>query len=301
MTRLVEDYLLVWVVLAVVIGTFVPAAAVVTRASTAILVVMVGSTSLLLSIDDLRAVNRRVLGGIVIAQLAMVGFAFGLATLLGMSPAVTAGFVLLGAITPELVSPTMTALVEGDVALSSLALVVIGGVSVGYAPASVTLFLGNAIHVDVWRIVEELIIAVVAPMAVAIAIRTRYEQAVARYDDSYSTVASLMVVLIIGGVAAANASLLHGSLDRLVLIGSAAFALNVVGYGLGWGAARLAGGTQSERLAGVFTVGMRDFAVAAALVVAAGFPTTAALPAILFGVIEMTTSAGLVRLTTTRG
>jgi len=148
---------------------------------------------------------------------------------------------------------------------------VIGGVSVGYAPASVTLFLGNAIHVDVWRIVEELIIAVVAPMAVAIAIRTRYEQAVARYDDSYSTVASLMVVLIIGGVSAANASLLHGSLDRLVLIGSAAFALNVVGYGLGWGAARLAGGTQSERLAGVFTVGMRDFAVAAALVVAAGF------------------------------
>ncbi|MDS0477084.1 hypothetical protein [Natrinema sp. 1APR25-10V2] len=38
---------------------------------------------------------------------------------------------------------------------------------------------------------------------------------------------------------------------------------------------------------------MRDFAVAAALVIAAGFPTIAPLPAVIFGVVEMATSAGL--------
>jgi BASS family bile acid:Na+ symporter len=41
---------------------------------------------------------------------------------------------------------------------------------------------------------------------------------------------------------------------------------------------------------------MRDFAVAAALVVAAGFPPAAALPALVFGVLELVTSAGLARV-----
>lgn len=65
LTRRIKDSLLVWVVLAVVTGTFVPAVAVVTRASTVILVVMAGSTSLSVSVDDLQAVNRLVLGGIM--------------------------------------------------------------------------------------------------------------------------------------------------------------------------------------------------------------------------------------------
>jgi len=40
---------------------------------------------------------------------------------------------------------------------------------------------------------------------------------------------------------------------------------------------------------------MRDFAVAAALVIAAGLPTVASLPAVAFGVVEMATSAGLAK------
>jgi len=41
-------------------------------------------------------------------------------------------------------------------------------------------------------------------------------------------------------------------------------------------------------------------AVTAALVVSAGFPPAAALPAVVFGVVEMTTSAGLARWLTER-
>lgn len=39
---------------------------------------------------------------------------------------------------------------------------------------------------------------------------------------------------------------------------------------------------------------MRKFAVAAALDVAAGLPAAGSLPAVLFGVVEMLSSAGLV-------
>jgi BASS family bile acid:Na+ symporter len=40
---------------------------------------------------------------------------------------------------------------------------------------------------------------------------------------------------------------------------------------------------------------MRDFAVAAALVSAAGFPTIASLPAVVFRIVKMTTGIGLVK------
>lgn len=43
------------------------------------------------------------------------------------------------------------------------------------------------------------------------------------------------------------------------------------------------------------SIGMRDFAVAAGLLVGAGFPTAATLLAIIFGMVEMTTSAGLAK------
>lgn len=53
---------------------------------------------------------------------------------------------------------------------------------------------------------------------------------------------------------------------------------------------------RGTRVATTLSVGMRDFAVAAALVVTADFPTVASLPAVLFGVVEMASSAGLAQV-----
>ncbi|MBP2252648.1 BASS family bile acid:Na+ symporter [Halarchaeum solikamskense] len=298
LTRLIDEYLIGWVILAVLLGVLVPSLRVVTQATTPILVVMVGSTSLLLSIEDVRAVDRRVLAGVLLAHLAMPLLAFTIATVLGLSPTLTAGFVLLGAVTPELVSPTMTALADGDIALSSISLVAIGVVSVLYTPASVITLLGKAVHVDSGRLVSELLVAVVLPMVAAVLARSRYERVVVHYDDYYTSIASVMVVLIIGGVAAANATHLRAVTPHLALVVTGAFTLNLLGYGLGWSITRIADATPAERLAGTFSVGMRDFAVAAALVVAAGFPAIAALPAVCFGIVEMVTSAAIAQLAT---
>jgi len=299
LTRLLDDHLLGWLLLAVLAGVAFPPLAAITRFSTPILVVMVGSTSLLLSLDDVRAVNRRALLAVLLAHALVPLLAFSIARILGLPPAVTAGFVLLGAVTPELVSPTMTALADGDVALSSVSLVAIGVASVAYTPASVTALLGDTVRVDVWRLVAELLVAVVLPMTAAVLARERFEPVVARHDDHYPTVASAMVVLILAGVAAANAPLLPQN-GLLALTAVAALALNLSGYALGWTATALTDATPPERTAGTLAVGMRDFAVAAALATAAGFPEAAALPAVCFGIIELTTSATLARTLTRR-
>lgn len=289
---LVEDYLLVWILLSVGLGVTVPELAVITDASTVILAVMIGSVSLTLSVAQFRRIDRRTLALVLAGHVAMPFLAFGIARGLGLSPALTVGFVVLGAVTPELVTPVMTELAGGDTALSTTVLVLVGVGSVAFIPAVVALLVGEA-DVPTAPIVEQLVVAVVAPMVFAVGARAARPERVSRYDDYYPAVSAVMVVLVIGGVTAANAGVIRSNGSVLLAVVAGALVLNVLGYALGF----LVGirSSPSTRIASILSVGMRDFAVAAALVVAAGLPTIASLPAVAFGVVEMSTSAGLAR------
>ena len=127
----------------------------------------------------------------------------------------------------------------------------------------------------------------------AVAGRAWQPDRVGRYDAYYPAISAVMVVLIIGGVTAANAAVIRSNAGVLLAVVAGVVALNVVGYGVGFVVGSR--GSRSTRIASVLSVGMRDFAVAAALVVAAGLPTIASLPAVAFGVVEMATSAGLAK------
>jgi BASS family bile acid:Na+ symporter len=303
LTEVIEDYLLVWILLAVGSGMAVPRLAVVTRASTPLLAVMIGSISLTLSIERFRGVDARTLGLVLAGHATMPFLAAGLARGLGLAPALVVGFVVLGAVTPELVTPVMTELAGGDTALATTALVVIGVGSVGFVPA-VTALLAGGTAVPAAPIVEQLLVAVVAPMVLAVAARAWQPDHVGRYDDYYPAVSAVTVVLIIAGVTAANATVVRSNASLLVGVGAGAVLLNGIGYGVGHFLLAPVPGdraSRATRIASVLSVGMRDFAVAAALVIAAGLPTVASLPAVAFGVVEMTTSAGLARWFAGRG
>lgn len=294
LATLVDEYLLGWVLASVAVGLLAPSLAVLTVFSTPILAVMIGSISLTLTVEQFRAIRGRALGTIILVQASMPFIAFGLAQLLEVSPALTAGFVILGAVTPELVTPVMTKLSDGDTALSATALVMIGLGTVGFIPPAVAVLLAGTVRVDQWAIVTELAFAVVLPMVIAIGIRWRWPTRVSHYEEWYPSVSALMVILIIGIVTAANASLIRTAGPVLFVVGLGAVALNGYGYAAGWLVGRRF--PREERIAATLSVGMRDFAVAAALLVAAGFPAAATLPAILFGIVEMTSSAGLARI-----
>jgi len=289
-TDVVEDYLLLWVLLAAAVGLAVPSVAVVTRWSTPILAVMIGSVSLTLSVAEFRAVDARSLGVVLAGHATMPFLAAGLARGLGLSPELTVGFVVLGAVTPELVTPVMTELAGGETALSTTALVAIGVGSVAFVPVVVAALAGG-IDVPTRPIVEQLLVAVVVPMGVAVGARAWKPDRVGAYDDYYAAISALMVILVLAGVTAANAALVRSNLSVLAAVATGAAALNGLGYGVGF----VLGGWEPRpaRIASTLSVGMRDFAVAAALVVAAGLPTAAALPAVVFGVVEMVTSTGL--------
>ncbi|WP_435196170.1 bile acid:sodium symporter family protein [Natronomonas sp. EA1] len=288
--RLVEEHLFGFVLLSVAVGFLFPALGELTPLSLPILAVMVGSVSLTLSPAAFRAVDRRALVVVLLVQTGMAFAGFVVATLLGLSPALVLGFVVLGAVTPELVTPTMTELADGDTALATVVLVLVGLGSLALVPGFVTLLVGD-VPVPAGRIVENLLLAVVLPMTVAVAARARFPERVARGDDQYPAISALTVVCIIGIVTAANAGLIRANAALVPAIAVGAVALNLVGYAGGWLAATPF--DRRTRIAATLSVGMRDFAVAAALVVAAGFPPIAALPAVVFGVVEMATSAWL--------
>ena len=283
-----------WVLISVVVGLLIPSLGTLTALSTPILAVMIGSISLTLTVDQFRQMRGTALLTIIVLQASMPFAAFGLARLLSLSPALTAGFVILGAVTPELVTPVMTELGGGDTALAVAALVLIGVGTIGFIPVVVALLLAGTVNVDQVAIITELALAVVLPMLLGIGVRGRWPTRVSQYEEYYSSVSALMVILIIGIVTAANASLIRTAGPTLAVVGLGAVVLNGYGYVAGW----LAGWrfSREERIATTFSVGMRDFAVAAALLVAAGFPTAATLPAVLFGIIEMSSSAGLARI-----
>ncbi|PSP83902.1 Na+-dependent transporter [Halobacteriales archaeon QS_1_68_17] len=291
LTAVVEDYLLAWILLAVGLGVAVPRIAAVTRYSTAILAVMIGSISLTLTVEQFRAIRPRTLGVVLLGHAAMPFLAAGLAGALGLPPALAIGFVVLGAVTPELVTPVMTELAGGNTALSTVALVVTGVGSVAFVPAVVSV-LGGGVAVATGLIVEQLVVAVVAPMVLAVALRAWQPARVGRYDAFYPAVSAAMVVVIIGGVTAANAAVIRAG-ETLVPVVAGVVALNALGYALGWTGS--VGFPRADRIASVLSVGMRDFAVAAALIVAAGLPAVASLPAVVFGVVEMSSSAALAR------
>ena len=291
-TDLIEDYLLLWIILSVGLGIAVPSVAVVTRASTIILAVMIGSISLTLSVKQFSQIGVRTLGLVLVGHVTMPFLAFGVARGLGLSPELTIGFVILGAVTPELVTPVMTELADGDTALSTTALVVIGVGSVGFIPTVIALLVGG-VAVPTIPMIEQLVVAVVAPMLIAVGMRAWRPDRVGEYDAYYPAISATMVILVIGGVTAANASVIRSNLTLLAGVGAGVVVLNGLGYGVGFLINYRE--TRPTRIASILSVGMRDFAVAASLVIAAGLPTIASLPAVVFGVVEMVTSAGLAK------
>ena len=250
----VDDHLLAFVLASVAVGYLVPSLARLTVLSVPILAVMVGSVSLTLSPAAFRAVDRRALGVVLLTQTGMALAAFAVATTLGLGADLTLGFVVLGAVTPELVTPTMTELGGGDTALATVVLVAVGLGSLVLVPGFVTLLVAD-VPVPATRIVENLVLAVVLPMVLAVATRVRFPERVARYDDRYPSVSALMVVLIIGIVTAANAGVVRTNAELVPVVAAGALALNLAGYAGGWLAATPF--DRPTRIAATLSVGMR--------------------------------------------
>lgn len=292
-TDAVTEPLALWIALAAAVGLLVPDLAQLRGLVLPVLAVMIGAMGLTLSPDRFAEVEPATAARLLVLSGLVAVPAWVVAKLIGAGPELTLGFVVLGAVTPELTTPVMVHLADGDVALATTVLVGAGVASLLTVPGWMLILVGQTVPFDPLTILRPLALAVVIPVAVAVAARARWPERVARGDDVYPAISALMVIVVVLLVTAVNADLVLAAPQRLLVVAVGAALLLGEGLALGWlGSWDL---PEGKRRAALLSTGMRDFAIAAGLVLAAGLPAVAALPAVVFGPLEMVVAAAIAR------
>ena len=242
--------------------------------------VMLGM-GLTMNLNDFKLVFKRpkdVIAGVLLRYLIMPGIAFGLAKLLGLSPSLAAGLILVGCCPSATSSNVMTFLSKGDTALS-VTVSTINTVLAPFVTPFIFLFLaGTMIPINAVALLYDILKIVLVPIALGVIINMAVGGAIKIIIKFGVLISVVAIVAIISIIVALSAE----KLATVALIAFVAVALhNVLGMGLGYGAARGLGMNLAKAKAITFEVGMENSGLAVALAVAHLNPI-AAIPGAIF-------------------
>lgn len=233
--------------------------------------------------SDFGVVARRpwaLLLGVAAQYVVMPLVGLGLARALDLSPALTAGLVLVGAAPGGTASNVMVYLSRGDTALS----VAMTSVSTLLAPVLTPLLVlwlaGEFLPVDAGALFTSILRIVLVPVLLGIALRALLPSLVERVLDALPLVSVAAITAVVAIVVAASSSTLL-TVGALVVV--AVVLHNLLGLALGYAIARSCRLDASARRAVSIEVGMQNSGLAAALATV-HFSPAAALPAAIFSV-----------------
>jgi BASS family bile acid:Na+ symporter len=244
--------------------------------------VMLGM-GLTMSLDDFKLVFKRpkdVIAGVLLRYLIMPGIAFCVAKVLGLSPSLAAGLILVGCCPSGTASNVMTFIAKGDTALS----VTVSSINTVLAPIVtpfIFLFLaGTLIPIDASALLVDILKIVLAPIAIGVAINMMAGNAAKRIVTFVPLISVAAIIAIITIVIALSAA-------KLATVAAIAFAAvvlhNILGLSLGYGASRGIGMPHRKAKAIAFEIGMENSGLAVALAIAHLDPI-AAIPGAIFSV-----------------
>jgi BASS family bile acid:Na+ symporter len=162
-------------------------------------------------------------------------------------------------------------------------------------PVWFLLLTGVALRVPAAALIGELVVAVLAPTALGVALRTR-RPTLGEYDAVWQATAAVVYLLLVGIVVSQDAASIRTMGGAaLAAVAAGVLVLNVAAYALGlvpWLASRRRPG---ERLAYVLAVGEKEFSVAAAVVYAGGLDQALLVPAVVGAVLQVATATAIAR------
>jgi BASS family bile acid:Na+ symporter len=223
---------------------------------------------------------KEVFYGVVLRFCIMPFVAFAVSKLMGLSPMLAAGLILVGCCPSGTASNVMSLLAKGDTALS----VTISSVNTILAPILTPyLFLllaGTLIPVDAVALLLDIVKIVIVPIALGLLLRAISTKLVEKLIHVVPVVSVLAIVLTIAIVVALNAT----KMATVAFIAFAAvFLHNACGLGLGYGASRALGVNKRKSRSIAFEIGMENSGLAVALAIAHLDPI-AAIPGAIFSV-----------------
>ena len=266
-SRFFSKYMALIVIVMAVLALLLPGAVSFIKTSyinTLLGIVMFGM-GLTLKPDDFRIVfshPKDVVIGTVAQFTIMPLLAYVLAVVFHLSPELTVGVILVGTCPGGTSSNVMTYLSKGDVALS----VGITAVSTVLAPVMTPLltylYAGQTVDVNLLSMFLSIVQVVILPIVLGFLINHYFSRFAERVTEVLPLVSTLAIVAIVGAVVSANAAKL---MSCGLLIFCVVVLHNVLGYALGYGAAKLMKMDATKCRAVSIEVGMQNSGLATSL------------------------------------
>jgi len=220
-----------WTLSVAVLGLTAPGvfAGISTEYFTALLGALMLSMGITLTVDDFKRVLARpgvMLLGFAACYILMPALALGLAKLLGLPAALTAGMVLVGSINGGQASNLCTYIARGDVALSVLMTTCTTIGAIFMTPLICQLLLGAIVPVDAAGVAISTIQVVLLPIVVGMFANYKFPKAVKKIEPFSPIVGVLSTCILVGSAVAQCAGPIKAAGVQLQL---AAFLLHVVG------------------------------------------------------------------------
>ena len=284
LSRFVGNTFAAWVVLFAVLGFLLPD---LFRQLTPWIVTLLGiimfGMGLTISGRDFAEVLRRPVNvgvGVASQFLIMPLLAVALTMIIPMSPEVAAGVILVGCCPGGTSSNVMTYLAKGDVALSVACTSVTTLMAPIVTPFLMLMLASEYLPVDAWAMFQSIVKVVLFPLALGFAAQKLLPAFVRAAVPALPLVSVTGIVLIVAAVVGASKGAIVQS--GLMIFGVVVLH-NMLGYLIGFIAARLAGLDLAARKAIAIETGMQNSGLAAALATAYFSPLTA-VPAAIFSV-----------------
>ncbi len=267
LSRLFSKYMALIVIAMAVLALLCPSAVSFIKTSyiNPLLGVVMFGMGLTLKLSDFRVVfshPKDVCIGTVAQFTVMPLLAYLLAKAFSLPPELAVGVILVGTCPGGTSSNVMTYLCKGDVALSVGMTAVSTVLAPVVTPLLTYLYAGATVHVDLLSMFLSIIQVVILPIALGFAVNRFFGRFAERAVDVLPLVSTLAIVAIVGAVVSVNAGrLLSCGLLILVVV----VLHNVLGYLLGYTAARALRMSNAKCRTVSIEVGMQNSGLATSL------------------------------------
>lgn len=285
LSRTLEKFsrmLVVWVVLAAVVGFFLPGVLVPLKPYIDWLFAFtMFGIGCMLSAGDFAPVlqkPRLIVLGIAAQFVIMPLLAVMIIKILGLPPALAVGLILAAAVPDAMAAGVMSYLAEADVAFSVALTTATTLVSPAVTPALTYVFGKEYIPIQFWAMVSSIFMMVIVPLLAGVWLRHRFTAGVTKIKPLFPALSTFFIACICGLVVALNKE----ALDKVTpVIFVAVISLNVLGLLSGYYAGKLFGFNAPQKRTLAINVGMQNAGMGAVLAIK-HFSPEAAIPNALF-------------------
>lgn len=265
----------------------------------ALFIIMIGM-GLTLTPGDFQREARAPRGMILGTVLQLVGMpliGFLLIYLLGLTPAIAIGLIIIAACPGGTTSNLVAFMARGNVALSIMLTVIASLATILTLPVSVNLALdlltdnAVAVRLPVGQTVLMLSVLILIPVAIGMTVRGRNPALAAKADRWVGLFGAVVLLLLIIGISIANRDRLGG---LLIESGPACVLLNIGGILLGLAGARLAGLNRRDGLTIATELGIKNGTLGMLVAMTLLSNTEMAVPSAVYGILMYLFGFGLI-------